>query len=89
MFCFCSTVASAFFCRLGALARGRLLLGDLLVGLVLRVLRVADHERDARAAQVLQVLLVVDDVLHLQHVELQAQLVEVVLGVLLQRLART
>ena len=72
--------------RLRPLAGGRLLLGDLLVGLVLRVLGVADHDRDARAPEVLQVLLLVGHVLHLQHVQLQAELVEVVLRVVLQGL---
>ena len=84
---FWSTVASAFFCaRLRPLAGRGLLLGDLLVGLVLGVLGVADHEGDAGAAQVLQVLLLVGHVLDLEHVELEAQLVEVVLGVGVQGL---
>ena len=49
---------------------------------VLGVRRVAQHRRDPRAAEVREVLLVVGDVLHLEHVELEAELVEVVARVL-------
>jgi hypothetical protein len=66
---------------LGTLPRACLRLAYALQSPVLGVLRVAQHPRDSRAAEVHQVLLLIGDVLHLEDVELQPQLVEVVLCV--------
>ena len=72
--------------RLRRLPRRGLRLCDRLIRGVFGVRRVTKHRRDAPAAEVREILLLVGDVLHLEHVELEPELVEIVARVLDQRL---